>query len=236
MQEVALLKAYAEAEIKTSQPFWKEVSAQMKKITDQDFATPSLRKRYEEIKRRQFFLGEESPTKYNQWPALQINSKRKGSLFHSMPELTPTGLYKGVDDQLHHQSGGRRYVLDNISSESLSTEKILRDDDMESVTTNTGQEGSSIFITSNSKDREVLGMSGNAFEDENESPSHSHPRANYGNGRHATEVAIPRNMGSSTPTPATAAGVAVVGTGAGHGLGSDPRPGLVRYGDSDDSD
>ena len=212
----------------------------MKKIGDQDFATSSLRKRYEDMKRNQFFLGEQSLTKDDQWPDVPTANNHTEGMFRSMPELTPSSPIKDANNSRYKEDGGRRNALGNKSNNSLFTDQMPRDDDMESVTTARGQQRSSLFPNSNQEDKHMSGLDDHASEDENESPSHSHPAASYDNIRYVPEIApggsTPMNVNTGAPTPTIIAGAASMGTGVGRGLGSRPVAGLVGYGDSDDSD
>jgi hypothetical protein len=229
VQEVALLKAVAEAEIKTSQPFWKEVSVQMKKTTGEDFAPASLRKKMEEVKKKQFYIGEQSLAKDDQWPSLPEANASKTSLFQKMPSLDSGN--KDNKSMANNQNEKR-----HISDDSLFTEEMRDADDTESISTAVGQARSSHFIYSNGKDRDTSGTTHQAFEDENASPTHTHPRGSYGNVGHVRDFSSnsPEHMSvdPSTPTPVAAVGAALMG----RGFGASPRPGLVGYGDSDDGD
>jgi hypothetical protein len=229
VQEVALLKAVAEAEIKTSQPFWKEVSVQMKKTTGEDFAPASLRKKMEEVKKKQFYIGEQSLAKDDQWPPLPKSNASKTNLFQKMPNLDS----RNKDNKAKANNQNERR---HTSTDSLFKEEMRDADDTESISTAVGQARSFHFIYSNGKERDTSGVTHQTFEDENASPTHTHPRGSYGNVGHARDFSSnsPEYMSvnPSTPTPAAAAGVALMG----RGLGAGRRPGLVGYGDSDDSD
>lgn len=220
VQEVALLKAHAEAKVEQSQPFWKEVSVQMKKITGEDFAPASLRKRMEQVKKKQFYLGEQSPEKDNQWP--------------SLPTASDANLnFKDEESSTKIQIG-----RPHTSKNSLFTAEQMPGgiDDTESLSTVVGQARSSHFIYSKDKDQDMSGATHYAFEEEIASPTHTHPRGIYGNVEDISDFATdsPEHMSVdlSTPTPATTAGAALMG----RAIGSGPCAGLVGYGDSDDSD
>lgn len=214
-----------DAKIKTSSTLWKEVVVQMKASTGETFAPSSLRKRYEEIENRQFYISEQDPAKYSQWPALPRGRRVK---FDSTPELVPVALGSyDMTDHAHGHSGGGRNMSVDMANDSLSTDGSAEDAEYESFDTANGNDRS--MTDSKGKCASTRGKSRSTIEKENESPSHTHPRISYGKASYNSELESSKSMGKilSTPTPAAGMGKASVGTGIG---------GLVGYGDSDDSD
>lgn len=240
--EVALIKAVSDAKIKTSQTLWLEVVVQMKAITGDDFAAPSLRKRYEEIEKRHFFLSEQNPAKDGEWPQLPGVENGSRVLFQGMPELVP--VVPGGSNMENHgygQNGGNRSISKDMSTDSLFAERSMEDaNDFGSITTANGRNRCAIFTNSKSKGADISSTSRFAAENENESPSHSHPQVRYGRIDYASGLTSEDSMSMSmipgTPTPANTVGAALMETGVGCGLGASPRPGLVGYGYSDDSE
>lgn len=241
VQEVALIKAVADAKIKTSQTLWKEVVAQMKESTGEEFAAPSLRKRYEDIEKRQFYLSEQNPAKDSEWPPLPgVSSNGVRILFRNTPELVPISI-GNKNMNARSLDRGNRDMSENISINSMNADKVVEDaDSFKTITPTNGPEPASLFLSDKSKVRGLSSSKHSTAENENESPSHSHPRVSYGSVDYAREMASDRpmrmKMDPSTPTPLTTVGAALMGTGVGRGFRAGPCPGLVRYGDSDDSD
>jgi hypothetical protein len=225
-QEAALTKAVVEAKVKTASTLWKEVVVQMKHSTGEDFAPSSLRKRYEEIERKQFFISEQDPTKYNQWPPLPrvINGRRVN--FDNTPELVPVAIEAyDMGDHAHGQNGGSRSMSAELANDSLLTDKSAEDAGYESFDTANGNHRS--MIASKGKDGSSKSKSRLALEKENESPSHTHPRVSYRKVGSTTDLARSGSASTSTiqstPTPAVAS--------KGKGIA-----GLIGYEGSDDSE
>ena len=234
VQEVALTKAVIEAKIKLAPALWKEVVVQMKAITGEDFAAPSLRKRYEDIERRQFFLSEQNPAKDDQWPPLSTSSNRRTVHFDGTPRLVPVAV--GGYDSADHAHGRKRRNRAMSSDTDSAAEDI---DYVERFRNGNGRKHSAVIKDPKVKFEDML-RSRQAIEKENASPSHTHPSSVYAKMETSVEIGsddfVADNMGLRTPTPVTAVGMALKGTGIGSNAGAGPRPGLVGYGDSDDSD
>jgi hypothetical protein len=232
VQEVALTKAVIEAKIKLAPALWKEVIVQMKAITGEDFAAPSLRKRYEDIERRQFFLSEQNPAKDDQWPPLSTSSNLRAVHFDGTPKLVPVAAdnFNSAD----HAHGRKRRNRDMSSDTDSAAEDI---DYVKRFNTVNGQKRSAVINDPKVKFEDML-RSRQAIEKENVSPSHTHPSSLYTKIEKSVEMGsdgfAANNMGLRTPTPVTAVGMALKGTGIGSNAGAGPRPGLVGYGDSDD--
>ena len=234
-----MTRAVVDARNKTASTLWKEVVVQMKAITGEDFAAASLRRRYEELEKRQFFISEQDPAKYDQWPALpRVNNGRRVT-FDSTPELVPVAI-AGFDmaDHAHGQSGGSRNMSTDTANDSLLTDTSAEDTDYESFDTANGQKRS--IIDGKDKHGNTKSRSHVATEKENESPSHTHPRISYGKVDYTPEMASngarPMSEVPRTPTPVTTTSRTLKATGIADGVGAGPRAGLVGYGDSDDSD
>ena len=235
VQEVALTKAVSEAKIKLAPALWKEVVVQMKAFTGETFAAPSLRKRYEEIEKRQFYLSEQNPAKDNQWPPLPTSKNHHTAYFDfdDTPELLPVAV--GDLNIADHDHGQNRRIRD-MSSDTDSTDGNT--DYVEHFRNGKAKKSSAAISDRKVKFEDML-RSRQEIEKENASPSHTHPSAVYSKIQHPVEASYDgfnNNMGVSTPTPASAVGVALKGTGVGAKTSAGPRLGLVGYEDSDDSD
>jgi hypothetical protein len=239
VQEAALTRAVVDARNKTAATLWKEVVVQMKAITGEDFAPASLRKRYEELEKRQFFISEQDPAKYDQWPALPRFNNGRRITFDSTPELVPVEIGDfDMADNAHAQSGGTHKMSFGTANDSLLTDSSAEDADYESFDTANGQKRS--IIDSKGKRGNTKSKRYVAAEKENESPSHTHPRISYGKVDYTLEMASngarPMSEVGRTPSPVATMSRTLKATGTTDGVGAGPRVGLVGYGDSDDSD
>lgn len=241
VQEAALTRAVVDARNKTASTLWKEVVVQMKAITGEDFAAASLRRRYEELEKRQFFIGEQDPAKYDQWPPLPRASNGRRVAFDRTPELVPIAIGEfNMADHAHGQSGGSRNMSFDTANDSLMTDTFAEDvdADYESFDMANGQPRS--IIDSEDKHWNTKSKSHMITEKENESPSHTHPQISFGKVDYTLEMASngarPMSEVPRTPNPVTTMSRALKATGIADGVGSGPCVGLVGYGDSDDSD